>query len=111
MTMTTRPVGLLQMGERTHLRVQLQFDRHGDRAQEVAAWITGHYQHLDCESHAQPGLTVSMLIPEVGMEGFEGWHARLMATLSPVDVALELLAQCFSDLGLEPASVVSLHVT
>jgi hypothetical protein len=44
-------------------------------------------------------------------EGYEGWHARLVAAMSPVDVALELLAECFTDLALEPAGVVSLHVT
>lgn len=92
------------------LRVQLQFDANGDRAAEVATWIHNRYEHLRCRCDAQPGLTVALDSPTPEGE-FESWHAALVASLAPVDLALEVIAECFAELGLPLARMLSVHVT
>ena len=111
MATTAQPIGLLKLNGRTHMRVQMQFDRHGDRASEVAAWIDGRYQHVSARVDATPGLSISVQLPGAGADGFETWHAKLVAEIAPMDLALELVCECLEDLALEPAELVSLHLT
>lgn len=109
-TAATAPVGLPQ-ARGDSLRVQLQFDRNGTHAEQVAAWFVAHYDHVACICGAQPGLTISLQVPDAAYDSFESWHARLIAATAPLDIALELVSECFDALGIEPADVVSMHVT
>lgn len=100
-----------QQGGTETLQVQLLFSDYGDHAARVDGWLTAHYPHLVHNTSAQPGLCVAVHVPGVPDAEWEGWHGALVASLSPLDVACELLAQCFADLGLEPLQPVSLHVS
>lgn len=91
--------------------VQLQFDGHPDQAATVAAWFLDQYPHLACECDSQPGLTVTLQLPNGPYDGKYGWPARLMQATGPLDLAFDMLIECFDRLELGPVGVVSVHLT
>lgn len=98
-------------GDSARQRVQLQFADRGERAAEVETWLADHFPHLEPRADAQPGLIVSIWVPAAAYDGNEPWGARLVAATGPLDVALEILSECFSELMVHPSRVLSIHVT
>lgn len=93
------------------VRVQLQFDQLGEHAQRVAAWLHQQYAHVNATVSAQPGLTISLSVPTHRDETYDTWQGRLIAALFPLDVASEVICECFDKLTLPPAELVSVHLT
>lgn len=93
------------------LRVQVQLHGQGERCDDVAAWLAVQVPHLDARVAACPGLMIDLEIPRAGVDGFESWPARLMAAVSPLDVALEIIAAALDELGVEATELLSVHLT
>lgn len=92
------------------MKVQVQLDSAGDYAIAVGEWFDEHYPHMCCECQANPGLTVTFTTPPVDYDG-KGWVPRLHEMTGPIDLVCEVIYDCFTDLGLPPCQVVSLHLT
>lgn len=92
------------------LKIQVQLDGQGDRADDVTSWFDSRYPHLECACGARPGLTISVTLPSSEDE-HHTWMAQLFAATGPLDLAIEVVGECFLDLGLPLGRVVSLHLT
>lgn len=93
------------------VRVQLQFDGLGGHAQQVAAWLDDRYPHVNSTVGAQPGLTICLSVPADRGETYDTWRGRLIAAVFPLDVASEIVCECFDGLELPAAELVSVHLT
>ena len=92
-------------------RVEITFADLEHQAQTVQDWLRAHYRHLEPHAHEDDaGLTVGMTVPEDHFDEMTSWTARLLEATSSLDLALELLAHCFEELGLPPSSVASVRL-
>lgn len=94
-----------------HVRVALMFENNGEHCAAVVAWLEEHYPHLAASCWSQPGLAVSLQLPTERFDTQPQWAARFLAASSPIDLAYEILLQCFEQLGLTPCEIVAMHVT
>lgn len=99
-----------QLSRDGRLKIQIQFNGNGEQAVRVSDWLTVRFPHLDGSTRALPGLSVALTLPRTDSAAQE-WAGTLIDATAPLDVALEILGQCFAELALPTAEVLSLHVT
>lgn len=95
--------------ERLEVRVEIQLQGAGEHAEAARAWLLDRYSHTDPTVGLTPGLTFTLTLPDGPPGGTVA--AQLAAAADPLLLALDVLHECFTALGVQDVRVLSLHAT